>query len=113
MDVREHAESDDMLESVSNGVVSSGILFGTLIKVWNVSNNDSISILLLKFGELSDEPLKLVSWVLETCPSSKVCSIANVGIERNDSCLIVQLFGKVAIVEPGLLVFFIINKLDP
>jgi hypothetical protein len=111
--VREHAESNDVLESVGNGVVSLRILSRALVQVWNVREDDRVSILLLELFQLLNEPFELISRITESGPTSKIGSVANVRVQRNHSRLIVQLLRVVAVVKPGFLVLFSFNELDP
>lgn len=89
-----------MLESISDSMVSSGILPGAFIEVWNMCKDDSVSVRLLQLLKLVDEPLKLISSVGETSPCNEVSIIANIGIQGYDLCVVRKTLGKVTVLNP-------------
>lgn len=76
--MREHAKSNDVLESVRDGMVSLGILSGALSMVWNVSKDNGVTIVFLELSQLILKPLKLISSIIESGPSFKVIYVTDV-----------------------------------
>lgn len=81
VDVRKNSKSNDMLESVDDCVVSSSVLSGALVQSWDVREDDRESLLLLDLSELLDQPLELITRVIEGSPSVEVGIIADVRIK--------------------------------
>lgn len=79
--MREHTESNDVLEPLGDCMVPSGILSGALVEIWHMGEDDSESILLFDLGELLDQPVHLVTWITESGPTLEISGVANVGIQ--------------------------------
>lgn len=111
--MREHSKADDVLEPVCDRVVSFCVLSRALIKVRNVRKDDCVPLLLLEFFQLFNEPFKHVSRITKGSPTLKIGGVANIGIKRNHSRLVVQLLREIAVIEPGLLGLIAVDELRP
>lgn len=81
MDMRVHAPSDNVLESIRNGMVSSAVLSGALVQIWDVGEHNGLSINFFKLKELILKPSELISRIVEGSHGLKVQVIANVGVQ--------------------------------
>ena len=80
MYVRKHAKPDDVLEPVSDRVVSPRVLPSALVLIRHVGQHNGVAVLLLELGKLIDEPLELVARVEERGPPIEIAIVANVRV---------------------------------
>lgn len=85
----------------------------TLLQIWQMGQNYSGAIGAFELFELVDQPLELAGRVVESGNRIPVLKIANICIDRQNSCLFIKLLCKILVFQEWLLTLLVINKLQP
>ena len=85
----EHSESNYCLVFVLNRPESLTELPCALISIWNMTQKNSSSVVVLEILQLVIKPLKHACWVLEHSEDFKVKQVAVVSVEREYSSVAV------------------------